>query len=98
MAIRKDLIQPFLFSYKWVVGGDRAVIMQSEQIPLRCVIILGRLHLAAVPNRKIEITVMIEDNTRAVEMSAFCERSEEHTSELQSLGHLVCRLLLEKKN
>src|SRR5690625_6076671 len=24
-------------------------------------------------------------------------RSEEHTSELQSRGHLVCRLLLEKK-
>jgi len=26
-----------------------------------------------------------------------CSRSEEHTSELQSLRHLVCRLLLEKK-
>src|SRR5437870_13827140 len=26
-----------------------------------------------------------------------CGRSEEHTSELQSRGHLVCRLLLEKK-
>src|ERR1039458_10434048 len=25
------------------------------------------------------------------------ERSEEHTSELQSLRHIVCRLLLEKK-
>src|SRR5690625_5902934 len=28
----------------------------------------------------------------------FVLRSEEHTSELQSRGHLVCRLLLEKKN
>src|SRR5690625_6392823 len=27
----------------------------------------------------------------------FNTRSEEHTSELQSRGHLVCRLLLEKK-
>src|SRR5690625_5785274 len=26
------------------------------------------------------------------------QRSEEHTSELQSRGHLVCRLLLEKRN
>src|SRR5258708_31818645 len=26
------------------------------------------------------------------------QRSEEHTSELQSPDHLVCRLLLEKKN
>src|SRR5690625_6353204 len=32
--------------------------------------------------------------------SKYCSResrSEEHTSELQSRGHLVCRLLLEKK-
>src|SRR6266699_6623944 len=28
----------------------------------------------------------------------FAVRSEEHTSELQSRPHLVCRLLLEKKN
>src|SRR5690625_6212699 len=28
--------------------------------------------------------------------STSVERSEEHTSELQSRGHLVCRLLLEK--
>src|SRR5205814_3142735 len=34
------------------------------------------------------------ENTVAV----FAPRSEEHTSELQSLRHLVCRLLLEKKN
>src|SRR5207253_9473086 len=27
----------------------------------------------------------------------YYSRSEEHTSELQSRGHLVCRLLLEKK-
>src|SRR5438876_4974972 len=31
--------------------------------------------------------------------AVYCdERSEEHTSELQSPVHLVCRLLLEKKN
>src|SRR2546425_7156344 len=29
--------------------------------------------------------------------SSACRRSEEHTSELQSLAYLVCRLLLEKK-
>src|SRR2546425_9202734 len=28
---------------------------------------------------------------------SFASRSEEHTSELQSLAYLVCRLLLEKK-
>src|SRR5437870_10223544 len=32
-----------------------------------------------------------------LEDAAGVRRSEEHTSELQSRGHLVCRLLLEKK-
>src|SRR3989442_2014131 len=31
-------------------------------------------------------------------LQGLVERSEEHTSELQSRPHLVCRLLLEKKN
>src|SRR5437660_7753305 len=30
-------------------------------------------------------------------LKGMLQRSEEHTSELQSRGHLVCRLLLEKK-
>src|SRR5437016_10315199 len=34
---------------------------------------------------------------RHVRRSGHIERSEEHTSELQSLTNLVCRLLLEKK-
>src|SRR5689334_24046669 len=34
----------------------------------------------------------------AVMGSLVAKRSEEHTSELQSQFHLVCRLLLEKKN
>src|SRR5207244_12261245 len=34
---------------------------------------------------------------RALAAAARQERSEEHTSELQSPDHLVCRLLLEKK-
>src|SRR3989441_7133053 len=35
--------------------------------------------------------------TRDWGFAALVERSEEHTSELQSLAYLVCRLLLEKK-
>src|SRR5438046_10196860 len=34
---------------------------------------------------------------RAPSQTLACPRSEEHTSELQSLTNLVCRLLLEKK-
>src|SRR2546425_4412627 len=45
--------------------------------------------------------IAAESTTRTAGMS-FAKRrmirSEEHTSELQSLAYLVCRLLLEKKN
>src|SRR5438046_4797191 len=42
----------------------------------------------------------VSNTARAIApRDAVCrERSEEHTSELQSLTNLVCRLLLEKKN
>src|SRR5207244_11677149 len=39
------------------------------------------------------IDALVQDNTIALAE----KRSEEHTSELQSPDHLVCRLLLEKK-
>src|SRR2546422_1965488 len=39
--------------------------------------------------------MMMADTTH--KMAAIIMRSEEHTSELQSRLHLVCRLLLEKK-
>src|SRR5690625_5905384 len=39
----------------------------------------------------------ITDQIAELLVSAIESRSEEHTSELQSRGHLVCRLLLEKK-
>src|SRR5438093_13534015 len=49
--------------------------------------------------------VRLEDGAHGVSAAASAQtaaprvwRSEEHTSELQSLTNLVCRLLLEKKN
>src|SRR3989442_3034521 len=45
--------------------------------------------------------VLVDEEVRPSELEASQEakevRSEEHTSELQSRPHLVCRLLLEKK-
>src|SRR5258705_1117579 len=46
----------------------------------------------AFDNNEIKIAIAEENGD-----FDFIVRSEEHTSELQSLRHLVCRLLLEKK-
>src|SRR5690625_5948427 len=48
--------------------------------------------------RRKDERVREDDAYRAAAMYYLQDRSEEHTSELQSRGHLVCRLLLEKKN
>src|SRR5690625_5742220 len=47
-----------------------------------------------------DMTIISEYSKRLYdnEDQILMDRSEEHTSELQSRGHLVCRLLLEKKN
>src|SRR2546422_852917 len=67
----------------------------------------GELQVAKCLARIIELAQMTTDLLRGGSASridnpknhlARCEpRSEEHTSELQSRLHLVCRLLLEKK-
>src|SRR5439155_17038686 len=54
----------------------------------------------ATPADLLEVTstlagVVLEDRQGALHLEQI--RSEEHTSELQSRGQLVCRLLLEKK-
>src|SRR5258708_25648212 len=46
----------------------------------------------AGPNRPALVPLL------PAKLGPFRRRSEEHTSELQSPDHLVCRLLLEKKN
>src|SRR5205823_7422732 len=54
------------------------------------------LPLGARPDLSVDGTIELE-NLRDVLYVGRPVRSEEHTSELQSLAYLVCRLLLEKK-
>src|SRR5688572_31887008 len=60
------------------------------------------LHLAMTGGRFEKEGIRVrKDGTRFwanVVIDAIHNRSEEHTSELQSQSNLVCRLLLEKKN
>src|SRR5207253_11518538 len=52
------------------------------------------------PTARERLVALLEQPFHILRMEDPCGkvfRSEEHTSELQSRGHLVCRLLLEKK-
>src|ERR1041385_6107359 len=48
--------------------------------------------------RRQKLFTAILDRVEVKTIDQLSPRSEEHTSELQSRLHLVCRLLLEKKN
>src|SRR5439155_21102579 len=61
---------------------------------------LPRTSADAAPNRRdrtVRDSSGFAQPVCAAGETAQTGRSEEHTSELQSRGHLVCRLLLEKK-
>src|SRR2546422_1608104 len=48
-------------------------------------------------SREVQSAEIRKDQSILDKGRSFLQRSEEHTSELQSRLHLVCRLLLEKK-
>src|SRR5690625_5482890 len=53
--------------------------------------------VARVPDVSGYLVPPAEQSALKASTFSWQKRSEEHTSELQSRGHLVCRLLLEKK-
>src|SRR5438309_7227414 len=70
----------------------------------------SRRHDAGVVDQDVEVAVplalvregqaagdVVRGDAERVAAAAFAARSEEHTSELQSQFHLVCRRLLEQK-
>ena len=69
---------------------------------IKKVAIFGQTHsVNAEKEIKILLLALEKHNVVAIFEENFynaLKRSEEHTSELQSLAYLVCRLLLEKKN
>src|SRR5689334_24021059 len=80
-----DLILRFVFFFNATATTEIYTLSLHDALPIpRC----EDLVVAADPVRARQ-----EDLDRGADI----RRSEEHTSELQSQFHLVCRLLLEKK-
>src|SRR5690625_6544633 len=80
---------------QYIVLGRRA----DRERELRQVQRLAELKERATADRLALAQSLHDDLGHSLSLVALNlgRRSEEHTSELQSRGHLVCRLLLEKK-
>src|SRR2546425_8633853 len=57
----------------------------------------GRPYIPTIPGYWVDVGGRAQIHLMGVNGQSKFARSEEHTSELQSLAYLVCRLLLEKK-
>src|SRR5436853_5832128 len=66
-------------------------------VPELPLLLLGRLILVRAEGGRRESGQEEREHDPARQSELHGDRSEEHTSELESLRHLVCRLLLEKK-
>src|SRR5690625_6799555 len=112
MQLASLLIEQFVDrKYCFHVIGDRRLLAQlqrqADELGL-CDRVRFHGHRDDIPAclRSLDLLIMCSDHEgtpmTALESlalrTAIIARSEEHTSELQSRGHLVCRLLLEKKN
>src|SRR5437763_16600435 len=84
---------PFLFSFTITTPIDLYTLSLHDALPISCPLGDGlRKHALELAQARCAGRA-----ARAHPARRSAERSEEHTSELQSPMYLVCRLLLEKK-
>src|SRR5258708_27839454 len=75
----------------------------SDDVQRRCcskrrLLVLAPRGLSCSHRQQVSILCRKQITKQKQKRPRGARRSEEHTSELQSPDHLVCRLLLEKKN
>src|SRR5438034_3441811 len=87
----EEWASPFVRCVGMLLSGDTVDVVNFEGEPIRddTFLLLMNAHYEAIP--------FVLPGQENLESQPIIDRSEEHTSELQSHSDLVCRLLLEKK-
>src|SRR5207244_2348869 len=80
---------------QWVLAVPESSEYQRAEDLAHCIIATELVNVTRNYFQKKNVPVQVEFSWGATEVKP---RSEEHTSELQSPDHLVCRLLLETKH
>src|SRR5947208_12451450 len=76
----------------------RSVELSNSQMEQQAVDASLQVKTAEADAEGLKVKLESDSMTQQSQIATIKARSEEHTSELQSPDHLVCRLLLEKKN
>src|SRR2546425_6261840 len=87
----RSTLFPYTTLFRSVGGVD--ILAEPERAKAR----IGYVPDAATLYEKLSAREFLEFSNSRLRPLGLSQRSEEHTSELQSLAYLVCRLLLEKK-
>src|SRR5687767_15769417 len=89
---------PYTTLFRSKETGEETSRWVGPQLPMRKMpgVVQAAVNVVGITYRRRAKTPN-KDGARPMEYGIATIRSEEHTSELQSLAYLVCRLLLEKK-
>src|SRR3712207_7066023 len=87
-----------LFPYTTLFRSQSTEASTDEQAVERYRYLLRTAPPGAIEQAHAEAFAQLTPAQRRLVLEGLNDRSEEHTSELQSRQYLVCRLLLEKKN
>src|SRR5690554_7606381 len=89
------------------ISSGVVTVTLVSQVPKPCTVLVVKSTTPNVGSKRKLVNIPVETITHSVRscarsnlLTSYCSsktRSEEHTSELQTRPHLVCRLLLEKK-
>src|SRR5438046_8101099 len=86
---------------QFLVERIEALVVNGRKVPMTSQVILEQAAvLDLIDQLRVAIPEEVKQARRINQESdrVLSKRSEEHTSELQSLTNIVCRLLLEKQN
>src|SRR5258708_35461123 len=86
----RSTLFPYTTLFRSLAGSDMGEVYTTA--------VSRRIVAIDLGTRRIRVAVTDALGMASLPHSTIARRSEEHTSELQSPDHLVCRLLLEKKN
>src|SRR5690625_6045881 len=78
----------------WMCERNIMIPLYGEDNTIDRLLLRSSINPSTEP-KEIQLILNPSKETRDLKLIVFLWRSEEHTSELQSRGHLVCRLLLE---